>query len=89
MRKWVLQNWSVDASRPESQLLLAWFRRAEVHWGAIARLVITPCCIVRSPHCALGGDCHLRQGVTIGSKGESADNEIGVPHVGDSVFHLV
>jgi serine acetyltransferase len=31
--------------RPESLLLLAWFRlaqRADAHWGAVARLVITP-----------------------------------------------
>jgi serine acetyltransferase len=44
-RKWVLQDWSVNAGRPESQLLLAWFRLAqwaEAHRGAIARLVITP-----------------------------------------------
>jgi serine acetyltransferase len=115
-REWVLQDWSVNAGRPESQLLLAWFRLAqwaEQHWGAIARLVITPYWvtsslllgvelpvgvtigprlrihhrngIVLSPHCTLGIDCHLRQGVTIGNKGDRPGDEIGVPHVGDDV----
>jgi putative colanic acid biosynthesis acetyltransferase WcaB len=115
-RKWVLQDWSVNAGRPESQLLLAWFRLAqwaEAHWGAIARLVITPYWetsslllgvelpvsvtigprlrihhrngIVLSPHCTLGLDCHLRQGVTIGNKVDRAENDIGVAHIGDGV----
>ena len=42
---WVLQDWKVNAGRPDSQLLLAWFRLAQWandHWGPLARLVVTP-----------------------------------------------
>jgi putative colanic acid biosynthesis acetyltransferase WcaB len=41
----VLQDWEVNAGRPDSQLLLAWFRLAQWaadHWGALARIVVTP-----------------------------------------------
>lgn len=116
IREWVLQDWSANVGRPESQLLLAWFRLAQwaaSHWGAPARLVITPYWltsslllgvelpvtatvgprlrlyhrngIVLSPHCALGSDCHLRHGVTVGNKVDRAGNEVGVAHVGDGV----
>ncbi len=32
LREWVLQDWAANAGRPESQLLLAWFRLAQ--WAA-------------------------------------------------------
>ncbi|HEY2160378.1 MAG TPA: serine acetyltransferase [Solirubrobacteraceae bacterium] len=115
-REWVLQDWRVNAGRPESQLILAWFRLAQWaagHWGPLARLVVTPCWltqslvlgvelpvtakigprlrlyhphgIVISPHSSLGGDCQLRQGVTVGNRVDRADREIGVASVGDHV----
>jgi putative colanic acid biosynthesis acetyltransferase WcaB len=115
-RKWVLQDWQVNAGRPESQLILAWFRLAQWaadHWGALARIVVTPYwlivslvvgvelpvtatigprlrlyhphCIVLSPHCRLGSDCHLRQGVTIGNRVDRMGNELGVARLGDDV----
>ena len=45
LRACVLQDWEVNAGRPDSQLLLAWFRLAQWaagHWGALARVVVTP-----------------------------------------------
>ncbi|HUA48882.1 MAG TPA: serine acetyltransferase [Solirubrobacteraceae bacterium] len=115
-REWVLQDWQVNAERPESQLILAWFRLAQWaadHWGAFARIVVTPYwlivslvvgvelpvtarigprlrlyhphCIVLSPHCALGSDCQLRQGVTIGNRVDRMGNEMGVARLGDDV----
>jgi serine acetyltransferase len=116
LREWVLQDWQVNAERPESQLLLAWFRLAQWatgHWGGLARVVATPYLwivslvvgvelpvsatigprlrlyhphgIVLSPHCALGSDCVLRQGVTIGNRVDRMGNELGVARVGDDV----
>ena len=44
-RDWVLQDWTVNAGRPDTQLLLVWFRLAQWadgHWGRLARLVVTP-----------------------------------------------
>ena len=44
-RAWVLQDWQVNSGRPDSQLLLSWFRLAQWatdHWGPLARLVATP-----------------------------------------------
>jgi serine acetyltransferase len=44
-RRWVLQDWAVNATRPETQLILAWFRLAQwaaARWGRLARLVVTP-----------------------------------------------
>ena len=44
-RERVLQDWAANAARPESQLILAWFRLAQwasVRWGRLARLVVTP-----------------------------------------------
>jgi serine acetyltransferase len=44
-RAWVLQDWQVNAGRPDSQLFLAWFRLAQwaaERWGALARIVVTP-----------------------------------------------
>jgi hypothetical protein len=32
MRTWIFQDWAANAGRPESQLLLAWFRLAQ--WAA-------------------------------------------------------
>jgi putative colanic acid biosynthesis acetyltransferase WcaB len=115
-REWVLQDWQVNATRPESQLILAWFRLAQWaadHWGALARVVVTPYWltvslvvgvelpvsvsigprlrlyhphgIVLSPHCALGSDCHLRQGVTVGNRTDRMGNELGVARLGDDV----
>jgi putative colanic acid biosynthesis acetyltransferase WcaB len=51
LREWVLQDWSVNASRPEVQLILAWFRLAQwaaEHWGRLARLVVTPYWLITS-----------------------------------------
>jgi len=50
-RAWVLQDWAANAGRPETQLLLAWFRLAQ--WadrrlGAAGRLVATPYWLVTS-----------------------------------------
>ena len=45
LREWVLQDWAANAGRPESQLLLAWFRLAQwADWplGRAARLVVRP-----------------------------------------------
>jgi putative colanic acid biosynthesis acetyltransferase WcaB len=45
LREWVLQDWAVNAGRPESQLLLAWFRLAQWadrHWGRAAQLMVRP-----------------------------------------------
>jgi putative colanic acid biosynthesis acetyltransferase WcaB len=45
LREWVLQDWAANAGRPESQLLLAWFRLAQWadgHWGKAARLLVRP-----------------------------------------------
>jgi putative colanic acid biosynthesis acetyltransferase WcaB len=50
-RAWVLQDWAVNAGRPESQLVLAWFRLAQWadrHWGRAARLVVTPYWLITS-----------------------------------------
>jgi putative colanic acid biosynthesis acetyltransferase WcaB len=50
-RAWVLQDWAANAGRPETQLLLAWFRLAQWaagHWGAAGRLVATPYWLVTS-----------------------------------------
>jgi len=44
-RGWVLQDWSVNATRPEVQLILAWLRLAQWadgHWHRLARLVVSP-----------------------------------------------
>jgi putative colanic acid biosynthesis acetyltransferase WcaB len=41
----VLQDWAVNASRLESQLILAWFRVAQwaaARWGRVARLIVSP-----------------------------------------------
>jgi putative colanic acid biosynthesis acetyltransferase WcaB len=115
-REWVLQDWHVNAERPESQLILAWFRLAQWaadHWGALARVVVTPYwlivslvvgvelpvsatigprlrlyhphAIVLSPHCTLGSDCHLRQGVTVGNRVDRMGNELGVARLGDDI----
>ncbi len=43
-RACLLQDWEVNAGRPDSQLLMAWFRLAQwaaEHWGALARIVVT------------------------------------------------
>lgn len=43
-REWVLQDWGANASRPETQLLLAWFRFAQWafgHWGPFAKPVVS------------------------------------------------
>jgi len=115
-RDWVLQDWEVNTGRPESQLILAWFRLAQWasgHWGMFARVVVTPYwlivslvvgvelpvtatigprlrlyhphAIVLSPHCSLGSDCHLRQGVTVGNRVDRIGNELGVARLGDNV----
>ena len=45
MRQWVFQDWGVNVSRPDSQLLLAWFRLAQWarhRWSWWARLIVTP-----------------------------------------------
>ena len=50
-RTWLLQDWAVNAWRPETQLLLAWFRLAQwadSHWGVAARLAVTPYWLVTS-----------------------------------------
>jgi putative colanic acid biosynthesis acetyltransferase WcaB len=50
-RAWVLQDWTVNAAQPETQVLLAWFRLAqwaEDHWGAAGRLVTTPYWLITS-----------------------------------------
>jgi putative colanic acid biosynthesis acetyltransferase WcaB len=41
--------------------------------------------IVLHPRCALGSDCHLRQGVTIGNRIDRMGNETAVARVGDDV----
>jgi putative colanic acid biosynthesis acetyltransferase WcaB len=43
--EWLLQDWSANRQRPDSQLLLVWFRLAQwahLHWGQAARLVVMP-----------------------------------------------
>jgi putative colanic acid biosynthesis acetyltransferase WcaB len=48
---WVRQDWAANAGRPETQLLLAWFRLAQWadrHWGAAGRLVATPYWLITS-----------------------------------------
>ena len=45
LREWVLQDWAVNAERPEVQLILAWFRLAQWaagRWGRLARLIVSP-----------------------------------------------
>lgn len=45
LRDWVLQDWAVNATRPESQLILAWFRLAQwaaERWPRLKRLVVSP-----------------------------------------------
>ncbi|HUB36556.1 MAG TPA: hypothetical protein VL972_07000 [Solirubrobacteraceae bacterium] len=45
LRAWVLQDWEANAGRPDSRLLLAWYRlaqRARRRWGGLARVVVTP-----------------------------------------------
>lgn len=45
VREWVLQDWSVNTGRPDSQFILAWFRLAQFalrRWGSWARVVVTP-----------------------------------------------
>jgi putative colanic acid biosynthesis acetyltransferase WcaB len=44
-----------------------------------------PQAIVLSPHCRLGSDCHLRQGITIGNRVDREGREIGVACIGDHV----
>jgi putative colanic acid biosynthesis acetyltransferase WcaB len=44
-REWLFQDWVVNQTRPDSQLLLIWFRLAQwahLHWGIAARLIVTP-----------------------------------------------
>jgi|SRR5450755_82534 putative colanic acid biosynthesis acetyltransferase WcaB len=51
LREWVVQDWQVNAGRPDSQLLLAWFRLAQwafLHWGRAARLVVLPYWLISS-----------------------------------------
>jgi putative colanic acid biosynthesis acetyltransferase WcaB len=51
LREFVLQDWRVNAGRPESQLLLAWFRLAQWadrHWRPFARLIVTPYWLITS-----------------------------------------
>jgi putative colanic acid biosynthesis acetyltransferase WcaB len=41
-REWIFQDWSVNVGRPESQLLLAWFRLAQwaaAHWGVFGLVI--------------------------------------------------
>jgi putative colanic acid biosynthesis acetyltransferase WcaB len=45
LRAWVVQDWAANAGRPETQLLLAWFRLAQwadAHWGPAGLLVAKP-----------------------------------------------
>lgn len=44
-----------------------------------------PHCIVINPHAAIGSDCRLRHGVTIGNRVDREDRELGVATVGDDV----
>lgn len=47
----MLQDWSANVGRPESQLLLAWFRLAQwaaQHWGPFAYAVVTPYRLISS-----------------------------------------
>ncbi len=51
MRTWIFQDWAANAGRPESQLLLAWFRLAQWaagHWGPLTRLGVTPYWLISS-----------------------------------------
>lgn len=75
LRDWVLQDWAVNAVRPDSQWLLAWFRLAQ--WA-----VHHPNGIVLNPHSTLGSDCRLRQGVTIGNRVDRDGTELGVATLG-------
>jgi putative colanic acid biosynthesis acetyltransferase WcaB len=48
-RDWVLQDWTVNDGRPDSQLLLAWFRLAQWgtrRWGRFGRFVVNPCWLI-------------------------------------------
>ncbi len=66
-REWVLQDWHVNATRPESQLLLAWFRLAQwaaTHWGKLARLIVAPHWYIMS----LVVSIELPVGVTVGPR---------------------
>ncbi len=50
-REWIFQDWSVNAGRPEYQLLLAWFRlaqRAAARWGILGRLIAIPYWLISS-----------------------------------------
>jgi putative colanic acid biosynthesis acetyltransferase WcaB len=45
LQEWVRQDWPANAGRPESQLLLAWFRLAQWaarRWGPFSRAIVTP-----------------------------------------------
>lgn len=77
-RAWVLQDWRVNAGRPDSQLLLAWFRLAQWaigHWGALARVVITPYWwipsllfgVELSVGCVIIGDLHVGDHARVGA----------------------
>jgi len=49
--EWVLEDWRVNAGRPDSQVLLAWFRLTQWalrHWGPLGRLVAVPYWLVSS-----------------------------------------
>jgi putative colanic acid biosynthesis acetyltransferase WcaB len=51
LREWIFQDWSVNAGRPEYQLLLAWFRVAQwtgARWGIIGHLVGIPYWLITS-----------------------------------------
>jgi putative colanic acid biosynthesis acetyltransferase WcaB len=48
---WVRQDWAANAGRPETQLLLAWFRLAQWadrRWGTAGLLVVKPYWLVTS-----------------------------------------
>jgi putative colanic acid biosynthesis acetyltransferase WcaB len=50
-REWLLQDWRVNTTRPDSQVLLAWFRLAQWsagHWGPLARAVVGPYWLISS-----------------------------------------
>src|SRR5580692_7084141 len=45
VRQWIFQDWEVNAGRPDSRLLLTWFRLAQwaaASLGPFARVVVTP-----------------------------------------------
>jgi serine acetyltransferase len=90
LAQWAVQHWGrfgrfvVNPCWLLSSLVLGIELPATTVIGPRLRLY-HPNGIVLNPHCALGSDCHLRHGVTIGNRVDRDGTELGVATLGDAV----